>query len=367
MYAECVGFLMVPKRQVVFFAWQSDSPRKTNRSAIKMALLDAISTLESDWHQKELSFDLQEATREDDPGSPAIAAKLLEKIEASNVFVGDVTTINPHSDNSVDKTANGNVMYEVGYAMAHLGEERVILIFNEAFGVVERDLPFDVRHQRITKYRMAEEEAGKRGQAQARLNGLMRSALKAVIEKDPKRPAELKGKTDKQIRRERDVQNITWLLRTIHWPSIDQHLQNAPHMRAGSTEYYLLMFEDVLNNSYFHLYDEELMDHLQQFRKLWWFTYYGHEGHYSNPDGANYEIFQMPGDVIRTRAQESAWKALTGGVREMRRVRDDLLKYIRKNYIEIDVRACSDAARKELKRVHSKIDQSVARKLGPLG
>jgi hypothetical protein len=353
---------MSQKPTVLFFAWQTDSPWKTNRLAIKMALQDAIAAIEEELQGIGMTFDLQEAMREDDPGSPGIAATLLAKIERSDIFVADVSIINPASPVPVNKTSNGNVMFEAGHAIAHLGEERTVFVFNECSGAIETDLPFDIRHQRISRYRMTEAEAGKKQPAQAQLNSLMRAALKAIIAKDPKRPAELKGKSEAQIKRERDIENARWLLGTIHWPSIDQHLEVAPRKRLGSTEDFLVWFQSVMGDSHFHIYDQELMRRLEAFRDHWNFSYYGHQGYYSGPTGAHYEFFQMPGDVIRTEEQGRAWKEMNEAVRKMREAKDDLLKYIREHYVEIDIKQTSKSAWKAVQQMHAEVEQSLADK-----
>src|SRR5205823_3575063 len=42
---------------------------------------------------------------------------------------------------------NSNVLVELGYALARLGNERIVCVMNEAFGK-PTDLPFDLAHRR---------------------------------------------------------------------------------------------------------------------------------------------------------------------------------------------------------------------------
>jgi hypothetical protein len=51
---------------------------------------------------------------------------------------------------------NPNVGYELGYAVATLGWDRVILLFNEACGEFPKDLPFDFIQNRASPYRLEE-------------------------------------------------------------------------------------------------------------------------------------------------------------------------------------------------------------------
>lgn len=85
-------------------------------------------------------------------GSPEIASTIFAKIDAADLVVADVSTVN---NSSVKRpTPNPNVMVEVGYALKTLSFERVILVFNESFGAIE-SLPFDLRMRRLVLYRAA--------------------------------------------------------------------------------------------------------------------------------------------------------------------------------------------------------------------
>lgn len=56
------------------------------------------------------------------------------------------------------KTPNANVLIELGYAIATVGWNRIILVFNEASGDVT-DLPFDINQQRVARYNSAKRGA----------------------------------------------------------------------------------------------------------------------------------------------------------------------------------------------------------------
>lgn len=78
---------------------------------------------------------------------------IIGKIRSSHVFVGDVSIINPGGQGRL--TPNPNVVIELGYALAYLGSERIICVYNEAFGTIE-NLPFDIRQKRLGKYHLKE-------------------------------------------------------------------------------------------------------------------------------------------------------------------------------------------------------------------
>lgn len=169
----------------VFYSWQSDCPEETNLNAIREGLIFAAKKFKATHPGIKIVRD--EATR-DTSGSPNIVAKLLEKIELADVFIADVTTIAPPG--AKRPCPNPNVSHELGYAVAHVGWDRIILLFNEAFGSFPADLPFDFAQHRANPYTLttADHQSGS-----VQLGEILKVAISAVLEKEPKRPAELRG------------------------------------------------------------------------------------------------------------------------------------------------------------------------------
>ena len=137
----------------IFYSWQSDAPNNTNRSFIERALELAV---------KDLNTDIVEAEREEVeltqdtqgvPGTPDIAATILAKIESCDVFVCDVSLVlkGEKAKGGTRLCPNPNVMLELGYAMKALGQDRILMVCNTAFGRIE-DLPFDLRGKRPVPY-----------------------------------------------------------------------------------------------------------------------------------------------------------------------------------------------------------------------
>lgn len=91
----------------IFYSWQSDLPNNTNRAFINNALEKAIKEIISD-----NSFSIIPFLDRDTAGlagSPDISASIFQKIDASSVFVCDVSIINKlSSDNRA--TPNPNVL-----------------------------------------------------------------------------------------------------------------------------------------------------------------------------------------------------------------------------------------------------------------
>jgi hypothetical protein len=161
-------------KRIIFYIWQSDLG-SANRNFIQRALEDAAKAIKTDD-----TLDIEPIIDRDTagvPGSPEIAKTIFEKIADADVVVADVSIINPQS--SGRPSPNPNVLVEVGYALSAIGHERVILVFNTAFGKVE-DLPFDLRPRRVTRYHIPEDTAD-RSAERKKLQRSLEEALKAIL------------------------------------------------------------------------------------------------------------------------------------------------------------------------------------------
>lgn len=131
--------------KTIFWSWQSDVSARETRDVIRAALSSAIEQLAASFEEADRP-ELDHDTR-DVPGSPEIAATILQKIDAATAFVADITPIGVSEGGK--QLANPNVLIELGYAKKSLGTSRVILVWNSAIhGSRPEDLPFDLRHRR---------------------------------------------------------------------------------------------------------------------------------------------------------------------------------------------------------------------------
>ncbi|MFA6430341.1 MAG: hypothetical protein WC229_02335 [Candidatus Paceibacterota bacterium] len=137
-------------KKTVFYSWQSDLPNGTNRTLIENALKEAAKEIGDD-----SDTDIEPVIDRDTQGvagAPNIATAIFEKIDSADLFVADVSIIGSAKKRAVP---NPNVLIELGYALKALRHERIILVFNNAFGKVER-LPFDLRMHRTLTYSCTE-------------------------------------------------------------------------------------------------------------------------------------------------------------------------------------------------------------------
>lgn len=158
----------------IFYSWQATLPGSANRNLIKTSLFKAIEELNKDFPIE----DRGEATLDSDtantPGSPDIIRVILEKIDSAAIFIADITLVNKTQPNA-------NVMFELGYAMKALGEENIIIIFNEHYGSV-KDLPFDLGLKRAMLYR-CDPDTDEKSTVRKELVSKLKGAIEIILSK----------------------------------------------------------------------------------------------------------------------------------------------------------------------------------------
>jgi chaperonin GroEL len=179
---------MAKPQQTAFYSWQSDSPPKANRNFIQTALkraIEAVKAKESIAVEPVFDSDTRNVA-----GAPKISDTIFNKIDASSVFVADVTIIRRTAGKTArDRKAlpNPNVLVELGYALKALGDERLVLVANTSFGRIE-DLPFDLLGRRTIPYTLSEKDLensadGQRIRRQVRdqLQGALETAIESIL------------------------------------------------------------------------------------------------------------------------------------------------------------------------------------------
>lgn len=127
----------------IFYSWQSDVAK--SRQIIKKSIQATVQKLK-DKHGYDILID--EGTR-DVSGAPSIDRTIFEKIDKCAVFVCDVTPVAKLGEKEIP---NPNVMTELGYALARVGEHQVVFVamsgdWNLSF------MPFDIRNRRIGTFK----------------------------------------------------------------------------------------------------------------------------------------------------------------------------------------------------------------------
>lgn len=342
----------------VFFSWQSDSPPKTNANAIRDALKSAVKSLKSAY--AELTIVIDEATR-DTSGSPNIATKILKKIDQADMLVCDITTINPGAERPCP---NPNVTYELGFARALLGEDRIVMLFNKAHGSFPADLPFDFVQNRASPYTIAEPVSA---ESRAQLADLMKVAVSAVIDRNPKTPIQLRGLSPEKIEHAHDVGNMKWLMSKLSIPTIDEHIEHLPKYITTKALWFWEDFNAVAKSSRFSLYDRVLDDGVKKLRSAWETTLRYDQHYHDSPDG-RVHVFTNPGDGLLSSSKQKAWNVIQAARDEMAVALAEILNRLRVDYKEVKVDRLSDRAWKRYVKEMREMDKNFAmpeRKLKP--
>ncbi|MBU2605165.1 MAG: nucleotide-binding protein [Alphaproteobacteria bacterium] len=312
----------------IFYSWQSDSSKKTNLNAIRKALQLACKRLEN--VNPKLKLVPDEATR-DTSGSPNIALKILEKIEEAAIFIADVTTVTPVG--AARPCPNPNVGYELGYAVATLGWDRVILLFNDAIGQFPADLPFDFIQNRASPYTYAEADPTSKREE---LATFLEVAIKAVLNKNPKRPAELKGLSREKIEHDHDVENMRWLMETLHLPTLQQHVTEMPHAVSDRAIWFYEGFQGVVTNALFSLYDPVLQAAVDKLY-LGWRTALSHDNEYHETPSGKMHVFTNPGDMPLAGDRQAVWDEIAAACKDIADGQSVILDRLRAGYLEINI------------------------------
>lgn len=317
-----------PRRITVFYSWQSDLPNETNCNAIRSSLKKSIATIQESLPLANITYD--EATR-DEPGSPDIAVTILSKISRADIFVCDISIINS-SDDKNRHTPNPNVLIELGYAVAMLGWERIILLFNNHYGDLRSDSPFDIRGRRISSFTIKDEAdtSGKGALAKSVLDG-----LKLAIENNPGNPSEEAMNPD-AIKRKRDIENIKEVLSRIHIATMEMFIKALPNIVIHEVFFYWESVRARLESSYIHFYDKVLDEKMTALYESWGNSLSFGE-YYGNSPNGNHYIPNFEGD------REVAEKVEVAAIKLARDFRG-LVRYVRENFVEVDVNELSQQA-----------------------
>lgn len=316
------------KKLTIFYSWQSDRPAETNLNAIRNGLRKAAKQLRAEF--PDLDFVIDEATR-DTSGAVKISDKIIEKLEKADIIVADITSVTGRR--AARSCPNPNVTFELGYGVAQVGWERVILLFNKAHGRFPTDMPFDFQQNRATPYELAE---GATAEAKATLAETLRFVLKAIVVRNPKRPAELKGLSPERIAHDRDTAQMKWLMSALHLPTVDEFILELPHRVRGRAIWFWEGFRALMENSLFELYDPELREAVDLLH-TGWSRAFSHVDRYNDVGNGDVYAFNWPHRLPERDAAQADWNDILDARDQMRAGLDRILARLRADYLKVDI------------------------------
>jgi hypothetical protein len=166
----------------VFWSWQSDTPGKIGRHFVREALEAAIKALNEEVEVEEPEREIHlDHDRKGVSGSPDLASTILEKIKATSIFVADVTPVGTTLDRKA--LINSNVAIELGFALAHVGDQFILMVLNNHYGNRET-LPFDLKHKAGPIIFSLQPEASNQEikSEQSSLSGKLKTAIRDCLE-----------------------------------------------------------------------------------------------------------------------------------------------------------------------------------------
>jgi hypothetical protein len=326
------------KEVKIFYSWQSDLPDNTNRKFIRDALHITIPHIE----ENNIKILLDEATR-NKSGSPNIPATIIEKIKKADIFIGDITIINNSCVCNTKRTPNPNVVFELGFAVGVLGWDRIILLVNTYYTDLSRDLPFDFDRHRVSAFKTGHQDKANSKSTQNDLISLLKTSISAVICQDPTKEIDKKILSPLEIKRSRDIENIKWIMSTIHQPSLQEHFESGPRVIENCIFHFWESFNGVFTNNLFHIYDHDLFLQLKNLHASWEATVSFGE-HYRSVNHSDKFIFSNPLDIPLNEGQEEAWEEIEKSLQNMNNALNQINNIIRNDYLELDVREMNKAA-----------------------
>lgn len=163
----------------IFFSWQNDTKRQHNRDLIREALeaaADAIGKNPGNPYQILIQSDT-----EGEPGLCNIPETILRRLRESDAVVSDLTFVAKTEADDPKHCSNPNVLFELGYAFASVGPERLICVINEDHGIAAKQI-FDLAHHRRPIAFTSPKDGTTRRQIVALLAKELESAIRGVVE-----------------------------------------------------------------------------------------------------------------------------------------------------------------------------------------
>lgn len=339
----------------IFYSWQSDLLRETNQKLIRKCLREASNLIET---ENDLIRILNDEATRNVPGSPDIPAVIFDKIDLADIFICDITTINGTTEKSHRKTPNPNVLIELGFAIANLGWDRIILVFNLAFGDFPKDIPFDIGKRRVLTYNVAN-KSDKNGQGQLRTN--LRNAIESIINTNPVKRSNSNSISNEEKRRERTVVNLRWILSNVHFPTIDLFLEDGPLKVNDKIFLFWHGFEAIYNSSLFYIYDEELRRLFEEFHESWKDCMSKGYRYFPISRGGG-DIFRFSNEYLTDKDVQKDLDFLRSSYTRLSVILKKVVKFIMDEYIEIDLEETSRIAFQKAIELEKDVENLIQKK-----
>ena len=248
-------------------------------------------------------------------------------------------TIHSDSKDEERKTPNPNVLIELGFAIAYLGWNRIVLLFNTAFGDINKDIPFDLSSQRITPFSCNEniDDQAKMKLESKKLTDTIYTALKSIIDDNPTKAYSNKEFQEAELKLNRDIENLELMFSHFNTDIFQKHIEYLPRVIYEDATFFWEGLKVVLDKNDFNFYDEELSKYSKKLNELLSESF-SCSSYYHASTKRDYATFYMPGDVFPNKNLSDAWERIEKVKENLNKVFREFIIYIQKNYLEIDIK-----------------------------
>jgi len=173
----------------VFYSWQSDSPKAFNWDFIGDCIKEAIKRLKKKYKDEKPDF-IYDSDTKGVPGWPNIPESVYGKIDLCDVIISDLTVIGSIPGDPPKPQLNLNVIGELNYALAKIGESRIINVMNVYYGKPEEKdvIPFDFAQRRFPiQYNLSEENRHEIDSIKEKLTVNLYNAIKDIFDSEHER------------------------------------------------------------------------------------------------------------------------------------------------------------------------------------
>jgi hypothetical protein len=146
-------------------------------------------------------------------------------------------------------------------------------------------------------------------------------------------------------KRNRDLRTLQHLLMYVPWSVVRQHLQNAPKTVSKEILVFWESVDEFTGSPTFHLYDDKLAGLLGEFMTHWHASIDFGERYESLP-GKPFATFTYSSNRKQRELEERDWKQIEEILEKLRKAMDQLVGYLRREYIELDLEELESAALK---------------------
>jgi hypothetical protein len=234
------------------------------------------------------------------------------------------------------KVPNPNVLIELGYAIAILGWDRIIMLFNTNHGSFPNDLPFDLDRRRVTKFSIIDNnDTNGKGDLKIKLT----KAIELIIKINPQKPAIANILSPEQIQRMRDIKSIESVLSTLHLSSLDIFFEQFPQKFSPHMLTSYLSFNSVVCSSEFYIYDESLRELISGFNKIFTECFSYRDRFFQKDGSTDFSFFMWRGTDFPNDRAEADYYLLSDRIIDLQSVLINLLDHVRRKYIEVDIEA----------------------------